>query len=693
MASSTLAHKTMTQFKTTHLYALLTFVLLALVITLLSPHDEETFQYQVVEGKPWMGDELLVAPFTFPIYKSDEMIQRERDSARQTVLPYYQIDTVVGSKMLHKWDEDWNSKWSGEVTDDAYYFYMRDYLKDLYRNGIIEEEAASKLRQEDVLEVKILSADQVSRLTPTTLFSTPMEAYQQATERLPQGMSKSIVRKFDPSKYIEVNVYPNEAKTQQVIDDELRNLSKSMGVVQKGERIIGKGEIVSPHQYDILQSLRRVTEEQQDGNLRQVLPMSVGTFLIIVSLLLGLWFFLFYYRPQIVKEYKNTLFLSLLILIYAVLTIIFARNELGAWVYAIPFVSVAILVRTFFESRTAIYAFLTTVLICALYVAFPLEFVVIQFVAGMVAVFSLRSLSSRAQIIRATFLIFVIYNVMTCSYSLMMGGALGGNDLSNLLYFSFNLIFNMFSYLLIYLIERAFGYVSNITLVELSDVNRPLPRQLSEQAPGTFQHSMQVALLASEAATAIGADARLVRAGALYHDIGKMRNAAYFTENQGAINPHDQLTPTESAAVIIKHVTDGLAMAQKHNLPQAIQDFIRMHHGRGMTKYFYTQYCNEHPDETVDADKFTYPGPNPNTKETGILMLADAIEASSRSLKDLSKETLIAHVNKIIDAIVADGLLNDTPLTFRDIQTIKDVFAEKLATIYHSRIAYPELKR
>lgn len=683
----------MTPFKTTHLYELLTLILLALVITVLSPHDEDTFQYQVIQGKPWLGDELLVAPFNFPIYKSDEMIQRERDSVRQSILPYYQIDTLTGAKMLHKWEEEWTAKWSKEVSDEAYYYYMCDYLRDLYRNGIIEEETAARLRQDDVLEVKLLDAGQVSRLTPVTLFSTPMEAYQQASERLPQELSKSVIRKFDPSNYIQVNVYPNEAKTQQVIDDELRNLSKSVGVVQKGERIISKGEIVSPHQYDVLQSLRRVTEEQQGGNLRQALPMGVGTFLIIVSLLLGLWFFLFYYRPQIVKEYKNTLFFSLLILIFSVLTIIFARIELGAWVYAIPYVSVAILVRTFFESRTAVYAFLTTILICALYVPFALEFIIIQFIAGMLAVFSLRSLSSRAQIIRATFLIFVIYNVMTCSYSLMTGGALGRNDLSNLLYFSFNLIFNMFSYLLIYLIEKGFGYVSNITLVELSDVNRPLPRQLSEQAPGTFQHSMQMALLASDAATAIGADARLVRAGALYHDIGKMRNAAYFTENQGSVNPHDQLTPMESAAVIIKHVTDGIAMAQKHNLPPAIQDFIRMHHGRGVTKYFYNEYCNAHPDETVDVDKFTYPGPNPNSKETGILMLADAIEASSRSLKDLSKETLIAHVNKIVDSIVADGLLNDTPLTFRDIQTIKDVFAEKLATIYHSRIAYPELKR
>ena len=230
----------MTPFKTTHLYELLTLILLALVITVLSPHDEDTFQYQVIQGKPWLGDELLVAPFNFPIYKSDEMIQRERDSVRQSILPYYQIDTLTGAKMLHKWDEEWTAKWSKEVSDEAYYYYMCDYLRDLYRNGIIEEETAARLRQDDVLEVKLLDAGQVSRLTPVTLFSTPMEAYQQASERLPQELSKSVIRKFDPSNYIQVNVYPNEAKTQQVIDDELRNLSKSVGVVQKGERIISK---------------------------------------------------------------------------------------------------------------------------------------------------------------------------------------------------------------------------------------------------------------------------------------------------------------------------------------------------------------------------------------------------------------------------------------------------------------------
>ncbi len=683
----------MIQIKTTYLYALLTYLLLALIITLISPHNEDTYQYQVVEGKPWTGEDLLVAPFNFPIYKSDEMIQHERDSVRQSILPYCQIDTLCGSEMLSKWDKDWHEIWCKEIPNEAYNLYMQSYLKHLYRDGVVEEEFISKLRREETLEVNLLSSGQINTLTPVTRFYTPKEAYQLALSQLPEGLSASVIKRISPNKYIQVNVHPDEAKTQQVIDDELRSLSKSMGLVQKGERIIGKGDVVSAHQYNILQSLRRISEEQRKGDLQQALPMGVGTFLIIGSLLVGLWFFFLYYRPQIINEYKNTLFISLLILLYSVLTIIFAHYELGAWVYAIPFVAVAFLIRTFFESRTAIYVFLITILICALYVSFPLEFIVIQFVAGLVAVFSLRSLSSRAQIIRATFLIFVIYNVMSCSYSLMSGGVLGRNDLNNLLYFSFNLIFNMFSYLLIYLIERAFGYVSNITLVELSDVNRPLPRQLSEQAPGTFQHSMQVALLASDAATAVGADARLVRAGALYHDIGKMCNPAYFTENQGAINPHDQLTPTESASVIIKHVTDGIAMAQKHNLPQAIQDFIRMHHGRGVTKYFYNQYCNEHPGETVDVGKFTYPGPNPNSKETGILMLADAIEASSRSLKDLSKEALIAHVNKIVDSIVADGLLNDTPLTFKDIQTIKEVFAEKLATIYHSRIAYPELKR
>jgi hypothetical protein len=273
----------------------------------------------------------------------------------------------------------------------------------------------------------------------------------------------------------------------------------------------------------------------------------------------------------------------------------------------------------------------------------------------------------------------------------MQNGAFEEGDFLTLLLFGINLIFLMFSYLLVYLVERMFGYTSNISLVELSDINTPLLKKLSENAPGTLQHSMQIAILASEAASKVGADSQLVRAGALYHDIGKMLNPSYFTENQGNINPHDALTYKESAAVIIKHVTDGVALAKQNKLPRSVIDFIRTHHGCGHTKYFYTRYYNEHPDEEIDPSPFTYPGPNPFSKETGILMLADAVEASSRSLKVYTPETLTEQVNKIVDAIVKEGFIDNTPLTFKDMTTIKEVFVEKLLTMYHSRIQYPEL--
>ena len=305
--------------------------------------------------------------------------------------------------------------------------------------------------------------------------------------------------------------------------------------------------------------------------------------------------------------------------------------------------------------------------------------------------FSLKSLTSRAQLIKATFLVFISYVVISLAISIMQNGLFESTDWENLLYFGINLIFLMFTYTLVYPVEKLFGYVSNISLVEMSDVNTPLLRQLSERAPGTFQHSMQVSILATEAAQRIGADVQLTRTGALYHDIGKMLNPSFFTENQGAVNPHDRLNYKESAAIIVAHVTDGAKMAEKNKLPQAIRDFILTHHGRGVTKYFYTKYCNEHPDETPDPTPFTYPGPNPFTKETGILMLADACEAASRSLKEYNEQSISELVNRIIDGITDDRLLDETPLSFRDISQIKHVFIEKLQTIYHARIAYPKM--
>ena len=349
--------------------------------------------------------------------------------------------------------------------------------------------------------------------------------------------------------------------------------------------------------------------------------------------------------------------------------------------------------RTFFDSRTALFAHLIIVLICSLMVPFPHEFLLLQVIAGMVVTFSLRDLYERSQLIRCAFFIFMSYALCYISLSIYQEADFKKINWMMMLYFGINFILLMFTYILVYMLEKTFGYVSSITLVELSNINTPILKKLSEISPGTFQHSLQMSILASEAAAAIGANAQLVRTGAMYHDIGKMANPAFFTENQSSINPHSQLSFDQSAKIIINHVNDGVKIAEKAMLPKAIIDFIRTHHGRGKAKYFYNSFKNQYPDREIDEEAFTYPGPNPFSKETAVLMMADSVEAASRSLKEHTEENIRALVDKIIDGQIADGLMRNAPLTFKDVETVKNVFVEKLKIMYHTRISYPDLKK
>ena len=362
-------------------------------------------------------------------------------------------------------------------------------------------------------------------------------------------------------------------------------------------------------------------------------------------------------------------------------------------VYILPFAIVPIVVRTFFDSRTALFTHLIIVLICSLMVPFPHEFLLLQTIAGMVVTFSLRNLSERSQLIRCAFFIFLSYAICYMSLTLFQEANLNKINWMMMLYFGINFILVMFTYVLVYMLEKTFGYVSDITLVELSNINNPILKKLSETCPGTFQHSLQVSILASEAAAKIGANAQLVRTGALYHDIGKMSNPVFFTENQSSVNPHNQLSFDQSAQIIISHVTEGVKIAEKALLPKAVISFIRTHHGRGKAKYFYNSFKNQYPDKPINDELFTYPGPNPFSKETAVLMMADSVEAASRSLKEHTEESISALVNKIIDGQIADGLLKSAPLTFKDVETIKSVFVDKLKTMFHTRISYPDLKK
>ncbi len=676
--------------KQTDIFKYMMFVLLAVLIALFTPTGRGNFQYQFAQGKPWQYS-LLTAPYDIPIYKSTLKLKHEQDSVRKSVIPVYSYEEDLALLMLEELESEYTTRLKDSISLECYN-YLKTTLNKLYARGLIDQEDLSTLRRDRHFEIRILNQGNILSKSPITKFYTLQEAYQYVTEHAPNSVNKSEFIKLNLANYIRANVLYSEELSKKMIDDELKKISLSSGIIQRGERIIDKGDIVTRYTSNLLNSLAK-EEAKRTGtdSLWKRFTLRLGTMLSLSMLFLVLALYLHRFMPSLFCQMKNIAFWLSLITIFISLT---AYNEYYDLFnrYIVPYVMIIILMRTFFDSYTALIVYLVVLLASALFVADPLSFILLEFIAGMVALLVLQNFSSRNKLLNATFLVFVTYSLVFLALTLMQGGKINSSYWIIEAYFGVNFMFLVFSYGLADAIERLFGYVSNVSLVELSDMNSPLLKEMSEKAPGTNQHSQQVAILAREAAKVIGANAPLVNTGALYHDIGKLKNPSYFTENQGTNNPHDLLPYKESAAIIIRHVTDGIALAQKHKLPNTIIDFIRTHHGKGLTKYFYYNYCNEHPDEEIDVSDFQYPGPNPWTKEQGVLMLADAVEASSRSLSEHTEEGIRSLMEKVVDSIVSDGLLDDTPLTFKDIKVIKEVFFDKLKTIYHSRIAYPDKK-
>ena len=441
----------------------------------------------------------------------------------------------------------------------------------------------------------------------------------------------------------------------------------------------------------MLESLKKENEKRNSDEM-QIRLTVLGELLYVLMLISFLTIYISLFRRDYFDKPRSVAMLYTLIIIFTGLTSLLVHNTIGH-VYIIPYAMVPMFVRVFMDSRTAFYAHIIMIMTCACMLQHPFEFIIIEAVSGLAAIYSLRELQYRSQIFKTAFLVAAVAAVMNFSYDLIRMSAMEEFDTTPYHYIIVNGILLLFAYPLLYIIEKTFGFTSDISLIELSNTNNPLLRRMSEVAPGTFQHSIQVGNLAAEIANKIGAKSQLVRTGALYHDIGKMLNPAYYTENQSGINPHASLTEVESASMIISHVTEGQKMAERYNLPSVIRDFISTHHGQGKTKYFYIKYKNEHPDEDIDELLFTYPGPNPFTREQAILMMADSVEATSRSLKEYTETTIRDMVNTLIDGMVADGFFRECPITFRDISYAKTVLIEKLKTIYHARISYPTLNK
>ena len=565
----------------------------------------------------------------------------------------------------------------------------------MYRNGIIAGNDLTRMEEDSITAIRTVEQNTATS-RPVGQLYTVKDAYEYLLNADTTHYKKKVLQQCNLNNYITPNLIYDEAKSEAAQKDLLSNISYANGFVLNGQKIIDRGEIVNEQTYNILESLRKEWEKRSDSLQEKRLTLA-GQILYVGIFLFCFMVYLDLFRADYYERKGSLSLLFTLIVFYSVVTAFMVTHNLFN-VYIIPYAMLPIIIRVFLDSRTAFLTHVITILICSISLRFPHEFILTQLAAGLVAIFSLRELSQRSQLFRTALLVILTYAAIYFAFELMTENGLS-TDFSKLnirmyTYFIINGILLLFTYPLLFLLEKTFGFTSNVTLVELSNINNDLLRQMSETVPGTFQHSMQVANLAAEAAIRIGAKSQLVRTGALYHDIGKMENPAFFTENQsGGVNPHKNLNYEQSAQVVISHVTDGLKLADKHNLPKAIKDFISTHHGRGKTKYFYISWKNEHPDEEPNEELFTYPGPNPFTKEQAILMMADAVEAASRSLPEYTEETISNLVDKIIDSQVTEGYFKECPITFKDIATVKAVFKEKLKIAYHTRISYPELKK
>ena len=656
----------------------------ALITWFLPRTEHPQIHYDI--GKPWPYSS-FIAKFDFPIYKTDETIKKEQDSIVKMFQPYYNYDANVEEQNIAKFRADFATGIPGVPAN--FKNLIIDRLHRLYQNGIVSAPNYNTLLQDSTTMLRVINGKEAQSTPASCLYST-RSAYETLFSDEHIAQHRQALQRCNLNDYIEPNLLYNRQKSVSELNDILSGIPIASGMVLNGQKIIDRGDIVDEYTYRVLSSYERVLQ-QRSTDTHEMLPTLAGQSIYVLLLVVLFTLYLALFRKDYFNKPRSITMLYSMITLFPILVSLMMRHNFFS-VYIIPFAMVPIFARVFMDSRTAFITHVTMVLICAAAVKYQYEFIIIQLVAGLMAIYSLRELNRRAQVFKTAILVTLGSMLVYFTLQLMTNNGIDKMDTDMYYHFTANGILVLLAYPLMYLIEKAFGFTSNVTLFELSNTNRGLLRNLSEIAPGTFQHSITVGNLASEIANKIGANSLLVRTGALYHDIGKMANPVFFTENQAGVNPHEKMTCKESARIIISHVTEGVKIAEKYGLPQFIKDFILTHQGRGLAKYFYIQYKNEHPNEEVDKEAFMYPGPNPFTREQAILMMADAVEAASRSLKEYTEESISELVNRIIDEQVSEGFFTDCPITFRDIKQAKQVLIERLKAIYHTRISYPKLK-
>lgn len=662
----------------------------AIILAVMPRAGHQSFTYEL--NQPWKYH-LLTAEFDIPVLRDKASADELRDSIEKAFVPFVVFDHTAARKGIDRFRQFMKEKGDGKHTA-----FVVEQLQQVYARGLLQQAIYDSISRKPITQLHTLEDNSDDPTTATFIdvsnMLSPAAALQHIDSMYRSAHSGQLMT-ADMAKGLSMALIPNvvadSATNEKFRSQEMLRVNAAQGIIKKGQRIVDLGEIVTPQIYTNLQTYEKQMKIRQ-MEVHHTYYM-VGQGVAALLALLVFYFFLSNYRHSYWNSMCVMTFLISYITIFVVFTILlFERFTYG--IYLVPFAAVPIVVMVFFDARTAVMALVTTVLIAAMVATFQYQFIFLEITAGLVATYCLRQLSKRSQLLLSALLAFITYAIGYGAILLVESGDLSSFSPRALGMLAINSLLLSMAYFIILLIEKLFGFTSTVTLVELSDINNKLLRRLAEEAPGTFQHSMQVSTLAAEAARAIGANVQLVRTGALYHDIGKLESPIFFTENQHGANPNDGLPPEVSARKIIGHVASGLQLANKAKLPSVIKDFISEHHGRGMAKYFYTMAANAAPDGVkVDPAPYTYPGSNPHTIETTLLMMADAVEAASRSLKDYSEESISKLVDKIIDTQEADGLYNDSPISFADVKVAKDTFKRRLATIYHSRVAYPTMKK
>jgi len=689
------------------------------VILLLFPREGK-FRYEFQKGKPWLHN-VLVAPFNFPIYKPDAVVQAEKDSLMLRFIPYFNLDSMVGVRNLERLNIEFEKKWTEfeknsrnidtsinqrnvkySATElnkihDQYLKSLTTNLSWIFSQGIVLDPLQlENIKNKDEI-VYIITGITIDERPAVSVFSqkTAYENLKIQVEKEEAKLEakavpeKRFIGSIDLVEFIEANLVYDELTSNRMKESLMNELSSTQGMVQAGEKIIALGEVVNDDKQLLLQSLKR--EYETNPNIeRNYFLIILGQLVIVAFAFLALYLFLIHFKREVLHNATKTFFIVMLIVIMAIMAKWTISNERIS-VYVVPFVILPIIIRTFYERRIALFVHLIAILLIGFMAPNGFEFVFMNFITGVVAIFTLQNNYRRGNLFFSAVLTFIAYSLVYSGISLMQEGRFQNIDVINYAWFGGNALLVLTSYPLIFIFEKVFGFVSDATLIELADTNQPLLRKLAEIAPGTFQHSLQVANLCEEAVIKVKGNPLLARTGALYHDIGKTDDPMYFIENlNSGFNPHSKLSFEQSAEKIITHVTRGVEIAQKAKLPDCIVDFIRTHHGTTTVLYFYRSYLKEYPGAEMDIRKFTYPGPRPYSKETAILMMADSIEAASRSLKKIDVGAINSLVDGIISRQFSEQQFENVELTFRDIEEIKKVFKAKLINIYHPRIEYPE---